>query len=202
MAPHSSLFRGLVVAVLVASAYASPPTQDEADKFLRACCANTSNAAVCYNSLHPLAGSFEGNLVKVSSAATVIAYARLRIFDAELRTLLRRGTGAGESVDRALKSCMMAFELWLAEEDGVLAKLRRLETAAGRKEKQAKSNLQYVNLAVADVESATGDTCMDDFINSADGVLASPVGKKMLAGNATVHLYGGIALELVASIKL
>lgn len=41
---------------------------------------------------------------------------------------------------------------------------------------------------------------MEGFVRH--GNLESPVGKKMVAGNATVTLYGAIALYLVASIKL
>ncbi|KAF8780616.1 hypothetical protein HU200_001216 [Digitaria exilis] len=84
--------------------------------FLRACCANTTDPAVCYDSLFPRASSFEGNLVKVTTAATIIAYEQLRSFDAELRSLLRGGTGAGK-----LKAVLI-------NEDEALATLLRLET--------------------------------------------------------------------------
>jgi hypothetical protein len=49
------------------------PTKGEAssadDNFLRTCCTNTTNAAVCYNSLHPYGASFKGNLVNFAAAS-------------------------------------------------------------------------------------------------------------------------------------
>lgn len=209
MAPHSFVvFLGLLLATLAVCPRASPakdatPFEPAEDKFLRACCAKIKDATVCYDSLLPRAGSFEGNLVKVATAAAIIAYEQLRSFDAELRSLLRSGTGAGEPVDKVLESCVEYFEeVPLSNQDSVLATLQRLQTVDGRKGKHAKSDLDDASLAVGEVESATNLLCMEDFIRSSNGALVSPVGKKMVAGNATVTLYGGIALDLVASIKL
>jgi hypothetical protein len=115
---------------------------------------------------------------------------------------LRGGTGAGESVDRAIESCLDGFEDALLHEDDVLARLRRLETAAGRRGKNAKYDLSLANSGVGFVQNAIGLTCMDDFVSLGDRALASTVGKKMLAGNATIILYAGIALDLVASTQL
>ncbi|TVU10082.1 hypothetical protein EJB05_43590, partial [Eragrostis curvula] len=214
MAPPQSLFLRLLVPLLpvLAAAFAIPspasPAQDKppsdaaADKFLRACCANTMDAAVCYDSLHPHASSFDRNFVKVAGVATFIAYARLRSFDHELRSFLRGGgTGAGEDVVAAVKSCVKYFPDVFYREDDALAMLRRLETAAGRREEKAKSNLNTVNLDISEIFDFT-NMCLDGLVSSGGGVLASPVGKMMLAGNATVHLYAGIAIDLVASIKL
>nr|CAB3503289.1 unnamed protein product [Digitaria exilis] len=207
MAPHSSLLLGLFLLALLAASARASPTRDETpselaeDKFLRACCANTTDPAVCYDSLFPRASSFEGNHVKVTTAATIIAYEQLRSFDAELRSLLRGGTGAGELVDRALVSCVTYFEkAVLIKEDEALATLLRLETVDGRKTKHAKSDLDDVRDRVSNVLSSSGLLCMEGFVRH--GNLESPVGKKMVAGNATVTLYGAIALYLVASIKL
>lgn len=97
---------------------------------------------------------------------------------------------------------MEYFEYVLIHEDSVLAALWRLETAAGRRGKHAESDLNDVNLGVGYVESSTSLLCMEDFVRFGNRVLESPLGKKMLAGNATMHLYGGIALDLVNSIKL
>ncbi|KAK3133712.1 hypothetical protein QOZ80_6AG0540010 [Eleusine coracana subsp. coracana] len=194
--------------MLVASVRASPAkheTQFEAaeDKFLRACCANTTDAAVCYNSLLPRARTFEGNFVKVATAATIIAYEQLRSFDAELRIILRRGAGVGKYMANVLGSCVSYFEdVALFGEDLVLATLWRLETVDGRKGKHAKFDLDEVNTCVGEVASSTNLLCIEDFIRLGKEVLVSPVGKIMVAGNATVTLYGEIALDLVASIKL
>jgi hypothetical protein len=87
-------------------------------------------------------------------------------------------------------------------EDDVLAKLRRLETATGRRGKHAKLYLDDANLGVGSVIDAIGLTCMDDFVRLGDRVLASPVGKTMLAGNAAIILPGSIAVDLIASIQL
>ncbi|TVU10081.1 hypothetical protein EJB05_43589, partial [Eragrostis curvula] len=216
MAPPQSVFLRLLLLLLpvLAAAFAIPspasPAQDKppsdaaADKFLQACCAacaSTTDAAVCYDSLLPHASSFEGNVVKVAGAATVIAYARLRSFDHELRSFLHGGSGSGAGVVGAVKSCVKYYPDVLYREDDTLAMLRRLETAAGRREEKAKSNLHTVNSYIGEIYDFT-DMCMDGFVSSGAGVLASPVGKMMLAGNATVYLYGGIALDLVASIKL
>ncbi|KAK3133710.1 hypothetical protein QOZ80_6AG0539990 [Eleusine coracana subsp. coracana] len=202
------MFLGLLLAMLAASAHASH-AKDEAlieaaeNKFLRGCCTNTRDAAVCYDSLFPRASSFEGNLVKVTTAATIIAYEQLCSLDVELRSILRQGTGVGEYMANVLGSCLSFFEgVALFNEDSVLVTLRQLETVDGRKEKHAESDLNEVNIRVGEVASSTDLLCMEDFVRLGNGVLASPVGKIMVVGNATVTLYGGIVLDLVASIKL
>ncbi|KAL6660997.1 hypothetical protein ACP70R_000381 [Stipagrostis hirtigluma subsp. patula] len=200
----------VLLAALLALALSSPasPSKDQAPsdaaagKFLRACCANTTSAAVCYDSLLPLADSFQGNRVKVAGAATAIAFARLRRFGTELRHIQRGGsTGFGIRVDRTLESCVKYITIAFTDEGAVLAKLRRLETVAGRRGKHARSDLVEARIALVRV----GDSvtyCADDFAGFSGAVLASPLGKKVLAGNATVRLCNGIASELVASIKL
>ncbi|KAK3133711.1 hypothetical protein QOZ80_6AG0540000 [Eleusine coracana subsp. coracana] len=195
--------------MLATSVHASP-TKDEmpsdvvADRFLWACCANTTEAAVCYDSLLPRARSFEGNFVKVTTAATIIAYEQLCSFVAELRSLLRGGTGLGKSMDRSLESCVEYLEdVALFNEDDVLATLQRLETIEGRKGKHAKYYLGGVSTGVSEVATSINLVYMDNISGWGNGrVLVSPVGKKMVTGNATVTLYGKIALDLVASIKL
>nr|TKW33886.1 hypothetical protein SEVIR_2G268700v2 [Setaria viridis] len=192
MALYSFPPLGLLLAIFLAFAVSARatvkdppplPTPAPADsRFLQACCAacaNTTEASVCYDSaLLPGAGSFHGNRVKVARAAAVIAFARLRGFYDELRCLQLqpRGTGAGRVADMALGDCATFADDSLGREGDSLARLRRLETAAGRE--------------------------VYGFASIGDAALASPVVKKVVAWATDVHLYGGIALDLVASIKL
>ncbi|KAL6661933.1 hypothetical protein ACP70R_001317 [Stipagrostis hirtigluma subsp. patula] len=212
MAPSTFplLYQVLLAALfaLALSAPASPANKDQAPfdvaagEFLWACCANTTSAVVCYDSLLPLACSFQANRVKVAGAATAIAFARLRRFGAELRHLQREGgTGFGILVNRTLESCLTYITVAFDDEGAVLAKLRRLETAAGRRGKHVGLDLLDASLGLSEVgDSAT--SCADDFASLGGAVLASPLGKKVLSRNATVRLYQEIASELVASIKL
>ncbi|KAK3133709.1 hypothetical protein QOZ80_6AG0539980 [Eleusine coracana subsp. coracana] len=208
MAPHSPVFLGLLLAMLATSMHASPtkdgmPFHVAADKFLWACCAKMTEAAICYDSLLPRARSFEGNFFKVTTAASIIAYEQLRSFVADLRSLLRGGTGLGEFVDRSLESCVEYLEdVVLFNEDDVLASLRGLETVEGRKGKHATYDLGRVSTGVDEVATSINLVCMDNFSWWGNGILTSPAGKKMVTGNVTMTLYGGIALYLVASIKL
>ncbi|KAL6601557.1 hypothetical protein ACP70R_044777 [Stipagrostis hirtigluma subsp. patula] len=191
----------LLLAVFAVSARATtalPPSDAEADRrFLRECCANTSNAAVCYDSLLPSAGSFHGNHVKVALAAGAGAFVRLRGFYHELRRLQRTGTGAGRAADMALGPCVTIASMVLQTEGDWLASLRRLETAAGRRRgEQAKSDLFNAQFRIGAVGSAaTG--CTDDLESCGEAVLASPVGKKVAAIVKNVDLYSVIAQELV-----
>ncbi|XP_004972341.3 uncharacterized protein Os08g0218700/LOC_Os08g12160 [Setaria italica] len=177
----------------------APPPADS--MFLRACCANTTNASACYDSLIPLAGSFHGNRVRVARAAAVLAFARLRGFHDELRRLQPRA-GAGRVVDMALQFCATSAEVCLGSEGDSLAELRRLETAAGRRRgEQAEWDLYNARLYVGGI-GPCATLCVDDLASIGDAVLASPVGKKVVAWAAPVLLYGDIAADLVDSIKL
>ncbi|RCV12303.1 hypothetical protein SETIT_2G258200v2 [Setaria italica] len=180
----------------------APPPADS--RFLWACCANTTNASICYDSLLPFAGSFHGNRVKVARAAAVIAFGRLRGFYDELRRLQLQpgGTGAGRVADSALGSCATSADVSQGREVDLLAILRRLETAAGRRRgEQAEWDLHDANLYAGSVQSCTM-WCVDGFASAGDAALASPVVKKVVAWATNLHLYGDIALDLVASIKL
>ncbi|KAL6655031.1 hypothetical protein ACP70R_005857 [Stipagrostis hirtigluma subsp. patula] len=176
----------------------APPSDAEADKrFLRECCANTSNAAVCYDWLLPSAGSFHGDHVKVALAAGAGAFARLRGFYHELRRLQRTGIGAGRVADMALGPCATMALVVLETEGDWRASLRRLETAAGRRRgEQAKSDLFNAQFRIGVVGRAA-TACTDDLASAGEAVLASPVGKKVAAIVADVELHGVIAHELV-----
>ncbi|CAN6196514.1 unnamed protein product [Urochloa humidicola] len=180
----------------------APPAADR--RFLWTCCANTTNASVCYDSLLPFAGSFHGNRVLVGRAAAVLAFARLSGFHNELRHLLLQpgGTGAGRMVEGTLRFCATSAEDTLGREWKALAALRRLETAAGRRRgEQAEWDLFNARLYVGGVGSC-GTLCVDDLTSTGDEVLATPVGKKVVAWEANLRSYGDIALHLVTSIKL
>ncbi|CAN6182855.1 unnamed protein product [Urochloa humidicola] len=187
-----------------ASAPAPVPAAAAADRrLLWTCCANTTNASVCYDSLLPFAGSFHGNRVRVARAAAFLAIERLSGFHDELRHLLLQpgGSGAGRSLDRSLRYCATSAEDILGDEWKALAALRRLETAAGRRRGEQEWDLHNANLFVGGVGSC-GTLCVDDLTSTGDEVLATPVGKKVLAWVANVRSYGDVALDLVASRKL
>ncbi|KAL6601437.1 hypothetical protein ACP70R_044657 [Stipagrostis hirtigluma subsp. patula] len=193
-----------VFAVSARATTAPPPSDAEADRrFLRECCANTSNAAVCYDSLLPSAGSFHGDHVKVALVAGAGAFARLRGFYHELRRLQRTGTGAGRAADMALESCGTTALMVLETEGNWRASLERLETAAGRRRgEKAKSDLFNARFRIGVVGSAA-TACTDDLESCGEAALASPVGKKVAAIVADVDLYSVIAEELVINgIKL
>ncbi|XP_022680065.1 uncharacterized protein Os08g0218700/LOC_Os08g12160-like [Setaria italica] len=183
-----------------ATADGNPPAPADS-RFLRTCCANTTNASACYDSLIPFAGSFHGNRVRAARAAAVLAFSRLRGFHDELRRLQPRA-GAGRVVDLALRFCATSAEVSLGREGDSLAELRRLETAAGRRRgEQAEWDLYNARLYVGGI-GPCATSCVDDLASIGDAVLASPVGKKVVAWAADVRLCGDIALDLVASIKL
>jgi pectinesterase len=179
----------------------APMPPPAGSRFLWTCCANTTNASICYDSLLPFAGSFHGNRVRVARASSVIAFARLRGFNDELRRIQLQpgGTGAGRLADMAVGDCVTSADVALGREGDLMARLRRLETAAGRRRgKQAEEDLHEATLYAGSVESFTM-WCLDDFASDGD---ASPVVKKVVAGATNLQLYGLIALDLVASIKL
>ncbi|CAN6182854.1 unnamed protein product [Urochloa humidicola] len=154
--------------------------------------------------LLPFAGSFHGNLVLVGRAAAVLAFARLSGFHDELRHLLLQpgGTGAGRMVDGTLRFCATSAEVTLGREWKAPAELRRLETAAGRRRgERAESDLLNARLYVGGV-GPCATQCVDVLASIGDEVLASPVGKKVVAWEANLRPYGDIALHLVTSIKL
>jgi pectinesterase len=214
MAPHSfPAFALLLPAVLVLVAFAaisarasvatimtSPAPAVEGSGFLHACCANTTNASTCYDSLLPHAGSFHGNRVLVARAAAILAFTRLRSFREWLRRLPPGATGGGRIVDRALQLCVSSAEVSLLREGDALAVIQRLETAAGRgRGEQAESDLNTANLYVGGIGPCV-TSCVDDVESIGDAgraALASPVGKKVLAWVANVRLHGDIALDLV-----
>jgi pectinesterase len=188
-----------------ATPYGKPPAlapvpPPAGSRFLWTCCANTTNASICYDTLLPFTGSFHGNRVRVARAASVIAFARLRSFCDELRRIQLQpgGTGAGRLADSALRSCATSANVSLSREGDLMARLRRLETATGRRRgEQAEGDLHEATLYAASVESCTM-WCLDDFADTGD----APVVKKVVAWATNLQLYGDIALDLVASIKL
>ncbi|RLM85340.1 hypothetical protein C2845_PM04G20090 [Panicum miliaceum] len=216
MATHSfPAFALLLPAVLVTFAVSarasvatimpSPAPAVEGRGFLHACCANTTNASACYDSLLPLAGSFHGNRVLVARAAAVLAFARLRNFRDGLCRLPPGATGAGRAVDMTLQFYVTSAEVSLGREGDSLAELRRLETAAGRgRGEQAEWDLHDANLYTGSVGSSA-TSCVDDLASIGDAgrkALAPPVGKQVVAWAANVHLHGDIALDVVSSMKL
>ncbi|KAG0544295.1 hypothetical protein BDA96_02G263100 [Sorghum bicolor] len=171
-------------------------------RFLHACCTNTTNASVCYDSLLPSAGSFHGNRVRVALTSSTIAYARLRTFVSRLRRLQQHGgTGSGRMADMSLQACLTFANADLHQEDAALPALRRLLTAAGRRRERAKFDLDTASVYVGGIEH-DATLCMDDFGSTGNATLVSPGGNKMLAWAADVQLYSGIALDLIASINL
>ena len=178
------------------------PTPASGSRFLHACCANTTNASVCYDSLLPSAGSFHGNRVRVALTSSTIAYARLRTFVSRLRRLQQHGgTGSGRMADMSLQACLTFANADLHQEDAALPALRRLLTAAGRRRERAKFDLDTASVYVGGIEH-DATLCMDDFGSTGNATLVSPGGNKMLAWAADVQLYSGIALDLIASINL
>jgi len=181
---------------------AAAPAPAAGSTFLHACCANTTNASVCYDSLLPSAGSFHGNRVRVALTSSIIAYARLRTFLGDLRRLQQNGgTGAGRIADMSLASCVTFADADVRQEGDALAALRRLLTADGRRRERAKFDLDTASVYVGTIEH-DATTCIDDLGSTGNATLVSPGGKKMVAWAADVQLYSGIALDLIASIKL
>ncbi|OEL16128.1 hypothetical protein BAE44_0022854 [Dichanthelium oligosanthes] len=102
----------------------------------------------------------------------------------------------------ALGDCATFANVSLGREGDSLAMLRRLETAAGRRRgEQAEWNLHNAISYVGSVQSCL-TICTDDIASIGGAVLASPVVQKVVAWATNVHIYGDIALHLVASIKL
>jgi pectinesterase len=84
-------------------------------------------------------GSFHGNRVRVARAASVIVFARLRGFYDELRRIELQ---PGRLVDSALRSCATSADVSLSRDRDLMARLRRLETATGRRRgEQAEEDL-------------------------------------------------------------
>jgi len=160
--PASALLLPAVLVAVVVSARASvatimpsPAPAVEGSGFLHACCANTTNASACYDSLLPL-------------AAAILAFARLRSFREGLRRLPPGATGGGRIVDRALQFCASSAEVSLLTEGKTLAELQRLETAAGRgRGEQAEWDLNNAKLYVSSI-GYCATWCVDDVASIGD----------------------------------
>ncbi|TVU23831.1 hypothetical protein EJB05_26214, partial [Eragrostis curvula] len=180
---------------------AMPPSSSSADDaFLRARCATTKNATTCYKALLPFASSFNGSQVRISFAATAVAFGQLRSFLAELRRLQAAGgTGTGSPGDQALAGCVMAIVDGGEGEEEALSCLHRLEFPGSNKERA--SAFFWARQQLSSAGSCT-EGCIRNFVEAGNPTFSSNVGKKVVAMATTIDQYVDIALYLVVGIKL
>jgi pectinesterase len=196
-----------VVTVVVTSTEAPSPIaaapSSAAEVFLRSRCGTTRNSTVCYDTLLPFAGTFNGSQVRIFTAASSIAFAQLHSFLVELQHL-QAGGGITVTVisrgDQALGACAHDVGEGVNGETAALPYLRILETPGISKEK-AKDALFNVQSSITAAEERSW-MCIEDFIDGGDEVLGSPVGKKVVAMSRNCTIYNNIALDLTAGIIL
>ncbi|XP_040384175.1 21 kDa protein-like [Oryza brachyantha] len=194
--------------------------------FLRARCATTLYPDVCYDSLLPYASTFQASRVKLAVAAADVAAAHLRAFSARIKDLLvRRGGGGagseeaatpggagGARVDAALTDCASTISAAAslakrssAELTGLDAAMASTESSAstvtGGGSRQARWQVSNAKTWLSAAMTNEG-TCSDGFEDAGAAVTASPAGKDVAAGVATVTQHTSNALALVNGIPL
>lgn len=188
--------------------------------FLRARCATTRYPDVCYDSLLPYASTFQTSHVKLAVAAADVAAAHLRAFSARVKDmLLHRGGGSEEAaassgggaarVDAVLHDCASTISAAANLAKRSSAELTRLdadtaastETSTSGGSRQARWQLSNAKTWLSAAMTNEG-TCSDGFEDAGAAATASPAGKEVAAGVASVTQHTSNALALVNGIPL
>ncbi|KAL5224316.1 hypothetical protein ABZP36_010955 [Zizania latifolia] len=187
--------------------------------FLRARCATTLYPDVCYDALVRYASTFQNSNVRLAGAAADVAAAHLRALSARIKEMLihrggdseAEGTTGGSRVDAALHDCASTISAAENLARRSSAELTLLDAATASTESSTSTPAGRGRQARWQVSNAktwlsaaiTNEvTCTDGFEDTGAAVTASPTGKEVAAGVASVRQHTSNALALVNGIPL
>lgn len=184
---------------------AAPPcvAPPAAVAFLRASCASTLYRLTCYDALIPSGCAFQTSTVKLARAAADVNAASLKNLTARAKELVAHGVpGEAPAIAAEIRDCASASSSASGHAKETAAELARLDAmgdaAKGSQARWAVSNAKTWLSAAMTNEG----TCSDGFEDAGAAATASPAGKEVAAGVASVTQHTSNALALVNGIPL
>uniref|UniRef100_A0A0D9XIB6 Pectinesterase inhibitor domain-containing protein n=1 Tax=Leersia perrieri TaxID=77586 RepID=A0A0D9XIB6_9ORYZ len=180
------------------------PSPATSSTFVRSRCATTRYPDICYDYLLPYASKFKTSHIKLAITACDVAAARLRAFSGRIKDLLQHTGSGAPRVEAALKDCKSTISAAedLARESS--SELGQLDTAAGGGGVSSREARLHVSNVKTWLSAAITNevTCSDGFEEAGEAAAASPEGKEVVAGVASVMQHTSIALALVNAVAV